>query len=66
MRRLLVALAEQAGKLLYLSNDFTNEHAGHLAHELAATSLEWAGQAVVELYRCEVAEDGTPTFIQLD
>jgi predicted acetylornithine/succinylornithine family transaminase len=32
------ALAEQAGKLLYLSNDFYNEHAGRLAHELAATT----------------------------
>ncbi|MBW3625882.1 MAG: aspartate aminotransferase family protein [Armatimonadetes bacterium] len=32
------ALADQARKLLYLSNDFYNPHAAKLAHELAATT----------------------------
>jgi hypothetical protein len=58
--------ADYRRKLPFASVEVLRKHQDEDAHDLAKTSLEWAGQAAVELYRCEVSEDGTPTFIQLD
>ena len=57
--------ADYRRKLPYAAASALRDRQNEDAHELLKTANEWAGEAAVDFYRCEVDKAGFATFVSL-